>query len=144
MIGKPSPKKLHEAIERAITEELPFGRIDPFDFGSVQKRTYLMDLYKRSTVIREAFDLKYRDKLEKYPALKVKYLKNFEAEARKKYAKHKRSAVSDVESLNTVPAMNWEIASLENRLANDPKELVIPRPSHTSCNGHYNRFVVRK
>lgn len=139
-----SAKKLHEAIEQAITEDLPFGRIDPFDFGSVQKRTYLMDLYKRSTVIQDAFDMKYRHRLQTYHNPKLRYLKNFEQETKKKYSKVIKPKLSDLDTLNTIDVLNKDIENLEQRLKVAPIEVTAPRTSHSLCKGQYNRFITGK
>jgi hypothetical protein len=131
---------MQEHIDKTLTELLPFGRIDPFDFGSIEKRPYLMDLYNRSSVIQECFDNKYRQKLGSFKTPKIKHLRHSEEYLVKKYPAWKEVKLSDLEDMDSPEVVRVEIDKLEKAQVNIPAEIQHPRKTHTSCGGMYNRL----
>lgn len=93
-------KMVYDEIEKNLSIHLPYGKIYPYDFASIHKRNQLADIYQRSGVVKEVFEMKMKDRYSRFKVPAINYLKKpMEAET-KKYGSRKRFQLSNLAEIN--------------------------------------------
>lgn len=133
-------REIHNIIEHELGQNLSFFKIDPFDFASVGKRKYLTDLYKRSPVVKYAFDSKLHERYERYKVPGVKFIKKSLDDVKKKFVLAKDEPESDPPDLNNDRVVYEEIDKHEDLRRNETKDLGNIRQTHSMNKLKYDRL----
>lgn len=124
-------------IESAINQGITFHSIHPQDYMRIPHRPYLLDLYSRSPLLHGYYDMKIREKYERYHVPKVKVLTGVVERAKRKYPLFgKPDELNSADELNTRKEVYAEIDRMDEDREGDHRLVRVGSPNKSvSMNG---------